>query len=141
MALLIIISLGTLIILACITVLTKQGSFSDVSSSSFLENGTQSNWTVYSTSSGFYIDEFEGAIIILVIIVAIVAVIGLRIFNSGLSDSGIRTITIIIFYASLWGIFSVMAYDLIISIAIFGSFIYVILTIIFIMGVFQTIHN
>lgn len=139
MALLLLISLGTIIILACISVLTGKGSFTE--SSSYLENGTQSSWSYYNVSTGFYIDQFEGAIVILIIVIAIVVVVGLRFFNSGLSDPAVRTFTIIAFYVSLWGIFSVMAYDLIVSIAIFGAFIYICLTIIFIVGVFQTIHN
>jgi len=139
MAILLIISLGTIIILAVISTLTGKGSFVG-GGNSYLSEGTQTTWNLYS-SEGIYIDQFEGAIIILIVVVMIICVIGLRIWNSGLSDTSIRTYTIIIFYASLWGIFSALAYDLIVAIETFGSFIYIFLTIIFVIGVFQKVST
>lgn len=139
MAILLIISLGTIIILAVISTLTGKGTFT-TNGNSYLDEGTQTSWNLY-TTEGMYIDQFEGAIIILIVVVMIVCVIGIRIWNSGLSDSSIRTYTVIIFYASLWGIFSALAYDLIVAIEQFGAFLYIFMTILFVIGVFQKINN
>lgn len=110
-----------------------------------------SDWSELSSSLGtqnelmtqysFQIDEVFGAITILIVILSIVVIIGIRIFDSGLSDEAIRTITVIFMYLGIWALMSTFAHPLILQIEVFGALIYVILTIIYVIGIFQKITN
>lgn len=143
LALLILIALGTLIVLALLSVLIG-GSFetSNINNSITSKvNGTTNAFTINNISSSFYIDELTGTLIILIAILGVSAILGLRVINTGLSDESVRTLTILIFYLVVWLVFSALAYSLIVSIEVIGAFLYVVLTILFTLGVFQKIHS
>ncbi len=89
--------------------------------------------TEYGTIVG--VDSLTGALTIIIILVALALVVGIQVLGSGLNDTTVKTIIVITGYASVWGIFSVLSINLIISIQIFGTLIYLFLTIIYVIGV------
>ena len=74
-----------------------------------------------------------------VIITATGAAMGLRILGSGIADTSIRVIILIIMYSALWVVLSILSNDLLFSNANIGLVIYIFLTILYIIGVSQSI--
>ena len=138
---LITIALGTLVVIALISVLTggnlQKTIDIDTITSTGTVNQTSAIFSIENLMSTFYIDNAQGAIILIIALIGIIVVIGFRIFDIGLADETIRNLTIFIEYLVLWFIFSTLAYPLIISIEFFGGFIYLFLTIIYVIGIFQ----
>lgn len=129
MSILISISLSIIVVITLFSVIAGQDwTFSG------LNNG-------FAEGYSFNVDALAGGIAILIIVISLVSIIGIRIFNSGLSESSIRTITICFVYASLWALFSALSYSLLIEIAYVGLFIYLILTLIFVFGVLEKVSN
>jgi len=97
------------------------------------------SFTSYTASGGYGvsvgIDAITGAIAIIIVLIAISVLVGLQIFGSGISEQSVKTIITITGYVSLWGIFSVLSINLINAIEIFGYLIYLILTIMYAIGV------
>lgn len=93
------------------------------------------------SGSGFQLDASTGILSLIIVIIALVSILGIRVLGSGLSDSATRTITIGTGYGGIWALFSVFAMPLMLSITAFGVFIYVSLTILFTVGIFQKISG
>jgi hypothetical protein len=140
MSILITIALGSLIIITLIAITTNRGNFPQ-GNSGYMDNGTITDIDVTQVETFIYIDDFTGAIVILTIFVALAFLLGIRIFNSGISDTAFSMIMNITFYIGIWSIFSILSYDLIIRIRFIGGFLYVVLTIIYVIGVFQKIQT
>ena len=88
-----------------------------------------------SGSHVFNIDAVVGAIAIIILITVIAGIIGIRILGSGLSDNSVKYITLGIVFSGIWTILSVLSWNLITSIEVFGGTIYVFLTIMYVIGV------
>lgn len=95
--------------------------------------------TPYGVNVG--INEITGSIAIIIALVSIAVVVGLQIFGSGISEQSVRTIIVIIGYASIWGIFSSLSLNLIVSIETFGVLIYLFITILYTIGVMEKISQ
>lgn len=95
--------------------------------------------SAYGVSAG--IDEITGAIAIIIALVSIAVVVGIQILGSGISEQSVRTIIIVVGYATIWGIFSVLSLNLITSIEIFGTIIYLVLTIMYVIGVMNKLSE
>lgn len=136
------ISLTILIIISLFSVITGS-SLKEIGVESLTGSGTfnetTSTFDISSINTTFYIDEFAGALVIIITIMIIATLIGLQIMGSGLSEHSVRIITIGISYFGIWSIFSVLSYQLILSIEIVGTLIYITLTIIFTIGIIQKI--
>ena len=102
-------------------------------------NGTASSFEVYNTNIILNIDPIIGAIAIIIIIATVGALIGIQVLGSGLSSESVRVLIISIAYSGLWGVLSALSYSLIISIELFGSLIYIVLTIGFVIGIIEKI--
>lgn len=89
----------------------------------------------------FNIDPVAGAIVILTVILALVLILGIQILGSGLSPQSVKIGTILTIYIGLWIILSALASSLIKEIELFGSVIYITLTIAYTVGVFQKISG
>jgi len=100
-------------------------------------NQTQTTYDITNLGQTFYIDEFVGAMVIIIAVISICVIVGLRIFNTGLSEQSVKMITLGITYISIWSIFSTLSYDLIITIEVIGSLLYILLTVIYILGIVQ----
>jgi len=96
--------------------------------------------TAYGGSNfSFSIDPLVGALGIIIIITIIGTIFGLKLFGSGLSDESVRTIIIGLGYTGLWTTFSVISSPFLSAIPIFGTLFYVILTILYVIGVYNKI--
>lgn len=85
----------------------------------------------------FNIDPFTAGIAILITIIAIATVTGISILGSGLSGESVKVILICSSYIGLWTLLSLLAKPLIDSILYFGGLIYIILTVMYVIGVIQ----
>ena len=101
-------------------------------------NGTTTTVNV-NANALFSIDPFLGLIGMIIVLVVLATAVGIQVVGSGLSPETVRIIVIGTAYGGLWIMFSLLAEPLISSIAIFGSLIYVTLTIGYIWGVVQKI--
>jgi len=102
-----------------------------------LIDGGSSTFEISGTDIMFNIDPIIGAIVILIAIIAFAIVIGIQVLGSGISPESIRIIISCTMYAGMWGILSVLSSPLIISIEVFGSLIYISLTIAYVIGIIQ----
>ena len=137
---LILLSLGCLIILSLFSLIVG-ASLQQVGLQTIdidtIKNNSAFQYSIDDFAESFYIDEFIGAIVIIIAIVSVCIIIGFRILNSGLSDQSVKMVTMGITYVSLWAIFSALAYTLIVSIEIIGATIYIILTLMYVIGIIQ----
>lgn len=85
------------------------------------------------------IDEITGALAIIVAMIGIATIVGFQVIGSGISEESVRTIIIIIGYGSLWGFFSILSLNLIVAIELFGTLIYLSITIMYVIGVMRKI--
>lgn len=138
---LIIITLGIMMIITLLSIISGNDFTSYSSTQSFdqtvFNNGTASEFAINDTAVLFQIDGIVGALIILVVIATIIGLLGIQFLGSGLSDTSLSTIRTGIIYGGIWGLLSVGASALIISIQTFGTLIYLFLTILYVVGVIQ----
>lgn len=87
----------------------------------------------------FVIDPTVATIAVFIAIIAIAALLGIQFLGSGLSPESIKIIMSCILYGAVWGLLSVLAMPLILAIEIFGTIIYMVLLIGYIVGVIQSI--
>ena len=87
------------------------------------------------------IDPVMGLIVIFIFIIVIAALIGIQILASGLSPESVRFIMLAILYFGIWSLLSTMCLNLILNIEIFGTLIYITLTIAYVIGVVQKISG
>ena len=136
----------------CLTILLVVTLLSIVSGGSFISgitegdiyneiviNGTTTTVEYSSTDLTFAIDPLLGGLVILAVVITIAVIIGIQVLGSGLSPSSVSTIRTAVMYTGLWVTLSLTASPLIESISTVGSIIYISLTIIYIIGVFQRI--
>lgn len=89
----------------------------------------------------FGINEITGAMAIIIILIYVAVLLGIQIFGSGISEHSIKVVISLTSYLAIWGVFSVLSYNLIISIEIFGIIIYIILTIMYVIGIINKISS
>lgn len=133
-------TLSILIVIALFSILiggSLSSSEAEIININATNSGSSSNFDFYNLSQQFYIDGLVGMLIVIIVIISISALIGLRIFSSGLSENSVKMLTLGITYVSIWSMFSTLAYPLIAGIEVFGFFIYIILTIGFVLGIIQ----
>lgn len=137
---LIAISLGILIVISLFAIITgsslKEIGVENIEATG-LVNESSSSYDISDIGATFYIDEFTGALVIIIAIMIIAVIIGLQIFGSGLSDQSVKILSIGITYYGIWSIFSVLSYELIISIEVIGVLLYIVLTIVFTIGLIK----
>jgi len=105
-----------------------------------LVNGSITTYVVETETVLFEIDTsvFIVAGIALLITVAIVAgITGIQVLGSGLNSESVKIIIMITAFTGIWITLSIIAINLISSIAIFGSIIYIGLTLMYVIGVVQ----
>lgn len=108
---------------------------------SALLNGTVSTFEVVGESIGFEIDPLIAGIAILIAVSAGTAIIGVQVLGSGFNSASVKIITLISAYVGLWTLLSVLASGLIKSIEVFGSMIYITLTLGYTIGVIQKLSG
>jgi hypothetical protein len=125
------------------TITKPEGITQTVTNSSgvFVVNGTETTLQYGGQNLVFGISLTEGILASVVAIVAFGTAIGIKIFDSGISEFSQKIIFFFAIYMGLWGIFTVFSYDLIIAIPLFGFFIFFAITIIHLLGIIQEINT
>lgn len=108
-------------------------------SQDLIVNGTTSTLEFTGQEGLFIIDPTVATIAIFIVIIGIAAVLGIQVVGSGLSEESVKTIMSCILYGAIWGLLSVFAMPLIISIEIFGTIIYMVLLMLYVIGVIEKI--
>lgn len=104
-------------------------------------NGSTSTLEMDVVGSLFSIDPIQGAIVIFIVLIVLATAMSVQIVGSGLNEGGTRLIVHFTAYMGLWGILSVLAWRLIIEIAVFGSLIYIALTLMYLIGVLSRMNG
>jgi len=105
--------------------------------SSMVVNGSSSNINIPGGSFTFAISATQGAIAVMMSIIVLGSIVGIRVMGSGILGISAEIIVKGAFYFALWGLFSIFAQPLISAIPIFGILIYLMLTIMYIIGFVQ----
>ncbi len=91
---------------------------------------------------GIQLDAIIGAIgIITAIYIGVAGITGISFLSSGINGASARLITLASGYIAIWVLLSILAYNLIVSIEIFGGIIYVMITIAYVIGVAQNLSG
>ena len=80
-------------------------------------------------------------IALLVSVIVVASIVGIQVFASGLSESTVRVIILLTGFIGIWTALSLLVFNLIKSIEVFGSIIYIILTLGYTIGVIQKISE
>jgi hypothetical protein len=83
----------------------------------------------------------ELGIATLIALTAVAIAVGVTILGSGLSDVTVKTIILITAYVGIWGVLITLSLPLILEIETFGAIIDVVLTIFYVIGVFQAMAS
>ncbi len=105
--------------------------------SSMTVNGSSSSINIPVGTFTFAISATQGAIAVMMSIIILGSLIGIRVMGSGILGMSAEIIVKGAFYFALWGLFSVFAQPLIAAIPIFGILIYLMLTVMYIIGFVQ----
>ena len=84
---------------------------------------------------------FGGIVALLIGFIAVAVLAGITVFGSGISESAQNVIYKSVFFYTIWGIFSILATSGIVSIPIFGTVIYIFLTLCYVIGVQSQINT
>ena len=98
-------------------------------------NGTTTVFETTVPDYSFGLDPITGGIVLIVTVATLGALIGIRILGSGLSENSVKILMVAAFYAGLWSLLSVISINLIFAIEGFGPLIYMILTLLYAVGV------
>lgn len=142
------ITLMVLIVLMMFSLVLGSGFISELVNvgidNSAIVNGSVTTYIVTPEDILFSIDTSNlivAGIAVLVTIIAIAAITGIQVLASGLSPQSVRIIILLTGYTGLWTVLSILAFNLINSIEVFGSIIYITLTIGYVIGVIQNISG
>lgn len=111
-------------------------------------NGTAAYYQIWNTPNasnsefnmlGFSMGTSLGIIGLVVAVIALAAVVGLKIVGSGIGEFSSRTIVIATGFITLWGLFSILAIGGITSIPIIGTIFYFVLTGAYSIGVLDAV--
>lgn len=108
-----------------------------------LIDGDSTTFEVLEQEILFIIDTSDliiSAIAMLVALGAAAAIAGINVLGSGISAQNAKIIVILIGYGTLWTVLSIISFNFIIEIEIFGSIIYITLTLVYVIGVFQNLN-
>lgn len=131
--------IGFMLILSLLSIISG-GSFSSINVDQTYTvnlNGTTSDYFI--SDAGFSVDAYSGAIGWLIIIAAIGVAAGIGVLGSGLSETSVNLLYRSIFYGVIWGLLSIFPAGLIFQIELFGSVIYITLTIVYVVLVLMVI--
>lgn len=107
---------------------------------SALVNGSLTTYVVEGQDILFQIDTATletAGIALLVTIIAVASITGIQVLGSGLNSESVRVIILATAFTGLWAMLSILAFNLIITIAVFGTIIYIALTLGYSIGVIQ----
>lgn len=104
-------------------------------------NGTQTNVTVPNANEQrFSLFDADGLVALLIIAIGIAAVAGISFLGSGLSEFSQQTIFMSATYMGLWAVLSLAMYEQVQGVPVFGTFIWLVLTALYMFGVISEIR-
>ncbi len=109
-----------------------------------LVNGSTTTFFVEGQDVLFQIDTavlLNSGIALIVAIIIVATITGIQVLGSGLNANSAKIIILITGYIGIWTSLSIVAFNLITSIEIFGSIIYISITIAYSIGVLQNISG
>lgn len=80
-----------------------------------------------------------GALVAVTVTVAMIAVAGVTVVGSGIKEISVKALGLSAFYYGMWGVFSVLGSRMLNAIPIFGVLLYILLTIVYSLGVIEAI--
>ena len=98
-------------------------------------NGTTTTLEIPVEDIVFGLDPITGGLVLITTLAVLGAIITIQVVGSGMSGNGSRIIMVAAFYGGIWTILSLVSYPMIVSIEIFGVLLYLILTILYAVGV------
>lgn len=107
-------------------------------------NGSITTYVVEATDVLFFIDTsslLTAGIALLITLAIVAGITGIQVVGSGLNPESAKIIITLTGFGGLWAVISFLAFNLIISIEIFGSLIYIMLTIGYSIGVVKRISG
>ena len=110
----------------------------EVISSELIDNGTSTVVDFSVVNGVFGVTELSLGIGMIAVILAVAVGFSVQVVGTGLSENGSRMIIYSAFYVSLWVILSLLAEPLISSIDVFGSMIYMLLTVTYVVGIMKS---
>ena len=102
--------------------------------SGLIINGTESDLELEGSDFVFYIDPIQGAIVIFIVVIGIIAIASINILGSGFGDSGSILMTKFTVFSAFWGILTTYSFPMIVAIPVIGGIGYVVLTIGYVWG-------
>ena len=143
---LIIVSLSVLIMLVLFSLILGTDLIDSLTSvgidNTAIINGSSTTYVVSPENIIFQIDTsslITAGIALLATIIIIATITGIQVVGSGLSPASVRIFIILTGYVGIWTTLSLLAFDLIFSIQVFGSVIYISLTLVYTIGVINKI--
>ena len=102
---------------------------------SVIVNGSTTSLEIPVPEGTFGLDPLTGGLVLITALAILGAIISIQVVGSGIGEGGVRILMISFFYGGLWGILSIVSANLIIAIEAFGLLIYLMLTILYAIGV------
>jgi len=140
------ITLMILLILSLFSVILGNGLIDATTNvavdNSALIDGIPSTFVIEGVDVVFSIDTsslINAGIALIITIIVVAGITGIQVLGSGLSPSSVRVIILGTSYAGIWAVLSILAFNLIITIELFGTIIYITLTIAYAIGVINKI--
>lgn len=127
------VSLSVLIFLAFLNIIIFDVDF--VSTSVDYKVYDPSDFGTKTKNVSFNIDDAKYGMSFLIAIITATTLMGLQILGSGLNDTVVRNATLIIMYVAIWTVLSVLSWELLMSNVVVGSIIFLILTMLYMIGV------
>lgn len=138
----------TLLVMVMLTILSvilgssyAGASVEGVVDNNLILNGSTSTLEFPTADYVFQLDAVQGALVWLIVLTLIGGALGIRVLGSGLSEQSVKIISYCIAYGAVWAILSILAFNLIVTIATFGSMIYIFLTVGYTIGVIRKLSG
>lgn len=140
------ITLGIMLVLGLFSIILGENFISTTINVSVdntaLVNGSTTTYIVEGVDILFQIDTgvlINAGIALIVAVSLAAALTGIQVLGSGLNTQSARIIILIVGYTGIWFSLSILAFNLIASIQVFGSIIYITITVSYAVGVLQKI--
>lgn len=107
-------------------------------------NGTVTTYVIAPENVLFTIDTTTliiAGIALLVTIGITAGLTGIQVLGSGLNAQSVRIIILLFAYGGIWATLSILSFNLINSIELFGSILYITMTIVYVIGVVQNLSG
>ena len=143
-----ILSLGILVVLSMFSLILGNDFIAGIANIAIdneaLVDGVSSTFEVIGQDVIFSIDTTSliiSGISLITTVIVVAGILGVSVLGSGLNPQSSRIIVLITAYVGIWLTLSILAFNLIVSIEIFGSVIYITLTLAYAVGVVQKISG